>query len=115
VAIAVVVDAVSVATGPTRAALDDAPGLVEATALHLPGWGDGETILVGAVDLLFLVAFAVGARRAGLRFRASAVAAACGLVAGATLTAGLDRALPAIPLMALGLVAANADRLARRT
>jgi len=107
------VDAVSVATGPTRAALEDAPGLVEATAAHLPEWGGGETILVGAVDLLFLVAFAVGARRVGLRPWASAVAATCGLVAGAALTAGLDRALPAIPLMALGLLAANADRLLR--
>jgi hypothetical protein len=111
--IAVVVDAVSVAAGPTRAALDDAPGLVEATAAHLPAWGGGETILVGAVDLLFLAAFVAGARRTGLRTGASAVAVTCGLIAGAALTAGLDRALPALPLMAAGLVAANAGRFRR--
>lgn len=113
-AIALVVDAVSVAAGPTRAALDHAPGALDAVSLHLPAWGGDGTLLVGPVDVLFLAVFAGGAARVGLRAGPTAVAVTLGLVASAALAAALDRALPALPLMALGFWAANAGRLRRR-
>jgi hypothetical protein len=114
-AIASVADAASVLAGPTRAALEDAPDAIEAVALQLPAWGGEAQLLVGAVDMLFLATFTAAARRAGLRPRATAAAVTAGLVASAVLAIAIDRALPAIPLMALGLWAANADLLGRRT
>jgi hypothetical protein len=113
-AIAMVVDTVSVAVGPTRTALEEAPDAAEAVALHLPAWGGGAELLVGAVDMLFLATFVSAARRVGLRRRATALAVTGGLVASAILAVAVDRPLPAIPLMALGLWAANADLLGRR-
>jgi hypothetical protein len=113
-AIAMVADAVSAATGPTRAALEDAPAAIDAIALHLPAWGGEAELLVGAVDMLFLATFTAAARRVGLRPRATAAAVTAGLVTSAVVAVAIDRALPAIPLMALGLWAANADLLSRR-
>ena len=108
--LAATVDTVSVIAGPTRTVVDEAPEAFERIALHLPPW-DAQALL-GPVDVAFLALFVAGAARVGLRTGATAVAAATGLVIAAGAALGTGAGLPAIPFMAAGLLAVNADRLA---
>jgi hypothetical protein len=111
---ALVADVASVLAGPTKVLGEDAPGALSATALHLPAWGEGGTILVGLVDAVFLALFTAGAVRLGLRPLPSLVALVAALAVSAIAAAALDRALPAVPLMAIALIGVNADRILRR-
>ena len=103
------VDAVSVATGPTRTVVDRAPEAFETIALHLPPWDTA--VLVGPVDMVFLALFIAGAARVGLRTGATAVAVVTGLVIAVGIALGTDVGLPAVPFMAAGLLVVNLDRL----
>lgn len=105
--LAAVTDAASIAVGPTRLALDEAPAAFEAVALQLPPWSADGAILVGAVDLLFLVLFSCGPSRAASPWIVPAAATGA-LIATVAAAQAVDHALPAIPPMALALWAADA-------
>jgi hypothetical protein len=66
------------------------------------------------VDAVFLALFTAGAVRLGLRPLPSLVALVAALAVSAIAAAALDRALPAVPLMAIALIGVNADRILRR-
>lgn len=107
-----VVDAWSVATGPSsRLAQEGARGAAELT-FDLPAWGDtpGASSRLGLVDAIFLAMFTVWAGQFGLRPRATAAAMTLGLGAAVVLSVTLDRAVPALPLVAVGYWVANLDR-----
>jgi hypothetical protein len=110
-----IVDAWSVASGPTsRLSESGARGASELT-FDLPSWGDapGAGSRLGLVDAIFLAMFSVWARHFGLRPRATAVGMVTGLFAAVVLSVTLDRAVPALPLMAVGYWLPNLDRFGR--
>ena len=109
-ALALAVDIVSVLAGPSAALVHHAPRTLDAVALHLPGWGQDRQVLVGPADAIFFAAFVAAAAALGLRRRATAAALAAALEATVVIAVAVGRALPALPLMALALLAVNADR-----
>lgn len=107
-----IVDAWSVAQGPTsRLSESGARGSSELT-FDLPAWGDAPEAAsrLGLVDAVFLAMFSVWAVRFGLRPRATAIGMVAGLFAAVVLSVAMDRAVPALPLMAVGYWLANLDR-----
>jgi hypothetical protein len=110
--VALAADAWSVFAGPTRLIVERAPGvldylLVNFSALGGTSGGFG----LGMSDLFFLGLFLTGCVCTGLRSRATMYAAALGLLATVLLALLLNRALPALPLLSLAFLAANADLL----
>jgi hypothetical protein len=104
--IAAVVDAVSVAAGPSRSVVEDGSDAFERLAIHLPPWD--AAALLGPVDAVFLGLFVAGAARVGMDVVATAVAVTTGLVMAVGVALGTGAGLPAIPFMTAGLLAAAA-------
>jgi hypothetical protein len=109
-ALALVVDVVSVLAGPSAALVQHAPRALDAVALHLPLWGQDRHVLVGPADAIFFGAFVAAAAALGLRRRATAAALAAALEITVVIAVAVGRALPALPFMALALLAVNAGR-----
>jgi hypothetical protein len=109
-----VVDAWSVASGPSSRLLEGDPRGAAELTLDLPAWGaaPGAASRLGLTDAVFLAMFSVWVRRFGLRRRATATGMVAGLIATVVLSVATDRAIPALPLMAVGYWLPNLDRLA---
>jgi hypothetical protein len=118
VAIAVLiaaVDAYSVAAGPTHAIVLHHQNVLGAftLAFHPPGtYGVAQ---IGVSDFVFFALFAAASVRMGLRPRATWVATTASLGATMALSYAFDTALPALPLLSLAFLGANADLLLDRT
>jgi hypothetical protein len=108
-----VVDAWSVATGPTSSLSESGTRGAAELTFDLPSWGGapGAGSRLGLVDAIFLAMFSVWAARYGLRPRATAVGMVAGLLAAVVLSVALDRVVPALPLMAVGYWLPNLDRV----
>jgi hypothetical protein len=107
-----IVDSWSVASGPSaRLAEGGARGAAE-LSFDLPAWGDaaGAASRLGIVDAIFLAMFSVWAARFGLRTRATMAGMVAGLTLAVVLSVTLDRAVPALPLVAVGYWLPNLDR-----
>jgi hypothetical protein len=103
-----------VANGPSsRLSHGNPRGAAELT-FDLPSWGatPGASSRLGLTDAIFLAMFSVWAVRFGLRPRATLAGMVLGLVAAVTLSVALDRAVPALPLIAVGYWLPNLDRFA---
>jgi len=109
-----IVDAWSSVSSPGRAAAPGGARGSEELTFDLPAWGDaaGASFRLGLVDAVFLAMFAVWAQRFGLRPRATAAGMVAGLLVSVALSVALDRAVPALPLVAVGYWLANLDRFA---
>jgi hypothetical protein len=106
------VDVLSVALGPASRMLDDGTARVDALSFDLPAWGGaGSAGHLGLSDAFFLSLFAAWAWRFGLRRGATIAGMLLGLVGALGLSVVLDRAIPALPLLAAGYLLPNADRL----
>jgi hypothetical protein len=106
------VDVLSVALGPASRMLDDGTARVDALSFDLPAWGDaGSAGHLGLSDAFFLSLFAAWAWRFRLRRGATIAGMLLGLLGSLGLAVALDRAIPALPLLAAGSVLPNADRL----
>jgi hypothetical protein len=107
------VDAWSVASGPSSRLLHGDPRGAAELTFDLPAWGGapGAGSRLGLTDAIFLAMFAVWAKRFGLRRRAAAVGMVGGLLLTVVISVTTDRALPALPLMAVGYWLPNLDRL----
>jgi hypothetical protein len=84
--------------------------------MDLPSWGHalaGPAGRLGLSDAVFVAAFMACALRLGLRAWASALGMLAGLLGTVAISIEADRAIPALPLVAIGFLAPNADRLAR--
>jgi hypothetical protein len=102
--------------GPTHLLLTKAPQTVTYFVVAFPTMGyavrDAYSGL-GTTDVLFFTLYLAAAVGFGLRVRLTLVAMVASLVATVTI-ALYSRALPALPLLSLAFVAANADLIARR-
>ena len=109
-----VVDAWSVASGPSQRLLAGGTDASDPLSFDLPAWGDdGSAGHVGLTDAVFLAMFASWAWRHDLRRGATICGLVLGLLAALVLGVVLDRAIPALPLIAAGYLLANLDRLVR--
>ena len=108
------IDAWSVANGPSSRLLHGDPRGAAELTFDLPAWGGapGAGSRLGLTDAVFLAMFAVWAKRFGLRRRATALGMVVGLLATVVISVTTNRALPALPLMAVGYWLPNLDRLA---
>lgn len=110
-----IVDAWSVAYGPSSSLSESGARGAAELSFDLPAWGDapGAAARLGLVDAIFLAMFSVWAARFGLRPRATAVGMVAGLFGAVVLSVLTDRAVPALPLLAVGYWMANLDRFGR--
>jgi hypothetical protein len=109
------IDAWSVASGPTQRLLEGGTQAGDPLSFDVPAWGErGSAGHVGLVDALFLAMFAGWVSRHDLRRGLTICSMVAGLIAALVLGVALDRAIPALPLIAAGFLLPNADRLWRR-
>jgi hypothetical protein len=109
------VDAYSVAAGPTKVIVEQHREVLDDFTLSLHPIGSSGVAQIGASDIVFLGLFLASAVRLGLRPRATWAAATASFGLTMALSYAFDAALPALPLLSLGFLAANADLLwARR-
>lgn len=109
------VDTWSVVAGPSSRLVGGSPRGAAELTFDLPAWGGsfaGPAARLGIPDAIFLAAFATWAVRLGLRPRATAAGMLCGLIATLAISLATDRAIPALPLLAVGYWLPNLDRLA---
>jgi hypothetical protein len=116
------VDAVSVWRGPTKHIVTHEKEVFTTFSFAFPVPGEADTAQLGLPDLLFFALFLGAADRWGLRTRLTWAAMA--LSFGATLAISVAwpkvfphheiHGLPALPLLAFGFIAPNADLLWRK-
>jgi hypothetical protein len=88
------------------------PAAGDPLTLELPAWGGGAAVVhVSVADVVFLAAYAAYAKRFALRVVASSVAMLGGLIAALAATLAFDRRMPALAIVAVAFLLANADRL----
>jgi hypothetical protein len=109
------VDAISVWRGPTKQIVTHKRELFTTFSFAFPLPGEENTAQLGLPDLLFFALFLGAAARWGLRTRLTWLALTLSFGATLALTVAFDiGGLPALPLLALGFLAPNADLLWRR-
>ncbi|MGN6380090.1 MAG: hypothetical protein ACTHNU_14145 [Gaiellales bacterium] len=118
VAIALVIAAVdiySVAAGPTHEIVAHHPSVLDDVAINLRVPGSYAVAQIGSSDLIFFSLFCAATVRLGLRRWATWLAMTASFGVTIILADRLEVALPALPLLSLAFLAANADILwARR-
>jgi hypothetical protein len=78
----------------------------------MPAWGHlGSAGQLGVSDAVFLSMFAAWALHFGFRRTATIVGLVLGLIGSLVLSLVLDRAIPALPLIAVGYLVPNIDRV----
>jgi hypothetical protein len=109
------VDAYSVWRGPTKQIVEHHAHIFSVLSFAFPVPGEHAAANLGVPDLLFFALFLAAAARFRLRVRATWVClvAALGLTIAATVWWNLS-GLPALPGIAVGFLAPNADLLWRR-
>lgn len=105
------VDSLSVAAGPTHVIVEHHTDVLDTFTLAFHPLGAAGSAQIGVSDFVFFALFAAAAVRMGLRRRATWAAMTASFGATAALSYATDAALPALPLLALGLLLANADLL----
>lgn len=104
------IDAVAVLTGPAES-LDDGE-TVDVLTFALPRWGgDGAVAHLAVLDATFLAMFAAWALRFDLRPRRAIALMLAGLAVAVAVGVAVDRAVPALPFVAAGFLAAAPGRL----
>jgi hypothetical protein len=118
VAIAFVIAAVdiySVAAGPTHEIVAHHPSVLDDVALNLRVPGSYAVAQIGSSDLIFFALFCAATVRLGLRRWPTWLAMTASFGLTIVLADRLNVALPALPLLSVAFLAANADLLwARR-
>ena len=111
---AAAVDVWSVWDGPSARILAADTERVDPLSFDLPAWGDsGSAGHLGLSDAVFLAMFGAWAWRYGFRRRATIAGMVLGLIAALALSVALERAIPALPLIAIGYLLPNLDRIGR--
>jgi hypothetical protein len=112
--VALAVDLWSVFRGPTRLVMEHVPRTLDFLLVQFPLLGEAQVGFgLGISDFVFLALFAAGSSRCGLRARTAFGAMLSGILLTVVMAVALDRALPALPLLCLGFILANADRFVR--
>lgn len=111
---AAAVDIWSVWSGPSSRLLAEDTGRADPLSFDLPAWGDrGSAGHLGLSDAVFLSMFAAWAWRYGFRRGPTIAGMVLGLIASLALGVALDRPIPALPLIAIGYLLPNLDRIGR--
>jgi hypothetical protein len=106
------IDVWSVASGPTSRLIASGTQRVDALSFDVPAWGGaGSAGHLGLSDAVFLSLFAAWAWRYGFRRGATVIGMVLGLLGTLVLSVALDRAIPALPLIAAGYLLPNLDRI----
>jgi hypothetical protein len=113
-ALVAVADTWSVFAGPTEAIAEGHDDVLDAFTLGFHPPGEDGTARIGATDFLFLALFLGATVRLGLRPWLGFVLMTASFGATMALASWLDRPLPALPLLGVAFVAANADLLLGR-
>jgi hypothetical protein len=108
------VDIYSVAAGPTKVIVEEHEEVLNAFTLAFHPLGSDGVAQIGASDFVFFALFLAAASRFDLYPQATWVAMTVSLGFTLLLSYELDRALPALPLLSLGFLLANAAPLRRR-
>jgi hypothetical protein len=108
------VDIFSVARGPTKEIVENQPQVFNALSISFPLPGEHNSAQLGLPDVLFFSLFLGAADRFGLRLGLTWVLMALSFGATLALAVGFDiSGLPALPLLSVAFVLANADHLWR--
>jgi hypothetical protein len=108
------VDVVSVYRGPTKVVVEQEPGLFERIAVAFAVPGEDAAARLGPPDVVFFALFLAAAIRFGLRARATWLSMTAAISATLVATYAFDlQGLPALPAVAIGFLAPNADLLWR--
>lgn len=109
------VDAYSVWRGPTKHVVEHHAHVFNVLSFGFPVPGEHAAANLGVPDMLFFALFLAAAARFGLRVHVTwiCLVAGLGLTIAATVWWEVD-GLPALPALALGFLAPNADLLWRR-
>ncbi len=117
VVVAVVIpwaDIVSVYRGPTKAIVEEQPGVFEHIAIAFSIPGQDAAARIGPPDIIFFALFLAATVRFGLRPGATWIGMTLGLAGTLVATYVFDLGgLPALPGIALGFLVPNADLLWR--
>jgi hypothetical protein len=109
------VDAYSVWRGPTNTIVEHHKGVFERLSFAFPAPGQESTANLGIPDILFFAVFLAAADRFGLRVRLTWLLMAASFGATIALAVWFDLGgLPALPLLSLAFLSANADLLWRQ-
>jgi hypothetical protein len=109
------VDAFSVARGPTREIVENQPEVFNALSVAFPLPGEDTSAQLGLPDVLFFSLFLGAAAHFGLRVGWTWLAMTLSFGSTLALAVAFDVAgLPALPLLSLAFVLANADLIWRR-
>jgi hypothetical protein len=108
------VDIFSVARGPTKEIVENQPQVFNALSISFPLPGEHSSAQLGLPDVLFFSLFLGAADRFGLRVGLTWVLMTLSFGATLALAVGFDiSGLPALPLLSVAFVLANADHLWR--
>jgi len=108
------VDIFSVARGPTKEIVENQPQVFNALSISFPLPGEHNSAQLGLPDVLFFSLFLGAADRFGLRIGLTWLLMALSFGATLALAVGFDiSGLPALPLLSVAFVVANADHLWR--
>ena len=108
------VDIFSVARGPTKEIVENQPQVFNELSISFPLPGEHSSAQLGLPDVLFFSLFLGAADRFGLRTGLTWVLMALSFGATLALAVGFDiSGLPALPLLSVAFVLANADHLWR--
>ena len=105
------VDAASVAAGPTHVIVEHHADVLDTFTLAFHPIGSAGAAQIGVSDFVFFALFVAAATRMGLRRQPTWAAMTASFGATAALSYAVDSALPALPLLSLGLLLPNADLL----
>ena len=108
------VDIFSVARGPTKEIVENQPQVFNALSISFPLPGEHNSAQLGLPDVLFFSLFLGAADRFGLRIGLTWILMTLSFGATLALAVGFDiSGLPALPLLSVAFVLANADHLWR--
>ena len=108
------VDIYSVAAGPTKVIVEQHEDVLNAFTLAFHPLGTQGVAQIGASDFIFFALFLAATQRLDLRMPFTWTAMTLSFGATMALSYLLDAALPALPLLSLAFLLANADLLAAR-
>ena len=108
------VDVYSVAAGPTKVIVEHHEDVLNAFTLAFHPIGSDGAAQIGASDFVFFAVFLAASHRFSLRPGLTWLAMTASFGLTLLLSYQLDRALPALPLLSLAFLVANAGPLAER-
>jgi hypothetical protein len=106
------IDLWSIASGPSSRLLSGDRAVGDPLSFDLPAWGAmGSVGQLGLSDAIFVALFAAWAWHWGFRRAPTIAGLVLGLIGSLVLGVVLDRAIPALPLIVVGYLLPNVDRV----